>query len=112
MAEGTFNLDIGGVETSQVRTLGDIRRAELDAKNRYRSSKQYDKTSTDIFSEGLNGGLDDRGKEPNTPPTSLIQAYSTVGGKDDIKARISNDSPGSLTKNIYRAEQREYDNVI
>jgi hypothetical protein len=66
----------------------------------------------DIFSEGLNGGLDDRGKEPNTPPTSLIQAYSTVGGKDDIKARISNDSPGSLTKNIYRAEQREYDNVI
>jgi hypothetical protein len=112
MAEGTFNLDIGGVETSQVRTLGDIRRAELDAKNRYRSSKQYDKTSTDIFSEGLNGGLDDRGKEPNTPPTSLIEAYSTVGSKDDIKARISNESPGSLSKNTYRPGQNEYDNVI
>jgi hypothetical protein len=112
MAEGTFNLDIGGVETSQVRTVGDIRRAELDAANRYRKSKQYDKSSTDIFSEGLNGSIGDRGKEPNTPPKSVIEAYSTVGGKDDIKARISNDSPGSLTKNIYRAEQREYDNVI
>ena len=110
MAEGTFNLDTGGVEISKVRTVGEVRRPELLSKNRYNDNKQYDKTSPDIFSEGIGG--DNRGKEPNTPPTSLIEAYSTVGSKDDIKARISNDSPGSLTKNTYRPGQREYDNVI
>jgi hypothetical protein len=110
MAEGTFNLDSGGIETSKVRAVGDIRRAELDAKNRYRFSKQYDKTNNDVFSEGIGG--DNRGKEPFQPPQSLIEAYGTVGSKDDIKARISPDSPGSLTKNTYRPGQREYDNVI
>ena len=110
MAEGTFNLGTGDVEVSKVRTLGDVRRAELDAKNRYRFSKQYDKSNNDVYSEGIGG--DNRGKEPSQPPQSLIEAYSTVGGKDDIKARISPDSPGSLTKNTYKPGQREYDNVI
>jgi hypothetical protein len=110
MAEGTFNLDSGGIETSKVKALGDIRRAELDAKNRYRFSKQYDKSNNDVFSEGIGG--DNRGKEPSQPPQSTIEAYSTVGSRDDIRARISPDSPGSLTKNTYKPGQREYDNVI
>ena len=110
MAEGTFNLDSGGVEVSKIRSIADTRRAELDAKNRYRFSKQYDKSNNDVYSEGIGG--DNYGKEPSQPPQSTIESYSTVGGRDDIKARISPDSPGSLTKNIYRAGQREYDNVI
>jgi hypothetical protein len=110
MAEGTFNLDNAGVEISKVRTVGEVRRPQLESKNRYNGAKQYDKTSPDIFSEGIGG--DNRGKEPQTPPTTLMQAYQTVGDKDDITARISNSSPGSLSKNTYMAGGKEYDNVI
>ena len=55
MAEGTFNLDSGGVEVSKIRSIADTRRAELDAKNRYRFSKQYDKSNNDVYSEGIGG---------------------------------------------------------
>jgi hypothetical protein len=110
MAEGTFNLDNAGVEISKVRTVGEVRRPQLESKNRYKNANQYDKTSPDIFSEGIGG--DNRGKEPQTPPASVVESYKTVGGKDDITARISNASPGSLTKNIYMAGGKEYDNVI
>jgi hypothetical protein len=112
MAEGTFNLDSAGVEISKVRTVGEVRRPQLESKNRYKNANQYDKTSPDIFSEGLNGSIGDRGKEPQTPPASVVEAYKTIGGKEDITARISNSSPGSLTKNTYMAGGKEYDNVI
>ena len=110
MAEGTFNLDQNGVEESRVRTVGEVRRPQLESGNKYRNSKQYDKNSPDIFSEGIGGN--NFGKEPSRPPRSVEEAYKTVGGKDDIIARISPNSPGSLSKNTYRAGQREYDNVI
>jgi hypothetical protein len=110
MAEGTFNLDNAGIEISKVRTIGEVRRPQLEAKNRYKDANEYDKTSPDIFSEGIGG--DNRGKEPLTNPASITEAYKTVGGKDDIIARISNSSPGSLSKNTYIAGGREYDNVI
>jgi hypothetical protein len=110
MAEGTFNLDNAGIEISKVRTVGDVRRPQLEAKNRYKDAKEYDKTNADLFSEGIGG--DNRGKEPQTPPTTLLEAYKTVGGKDDIISRIGNSSPGSLTKNTYMTGGKEYDNVI
>jgi hypothetical protein len=110
MAEGTFNLDNAGIEISKVRTVGDVRRPQLEAKNRYKDAKEYDKTNADLFSEGIGG--DNRGKEPQTPPATLIEAYKTVGSKDDIIARIGNSSPGSLTKNTYMTGGKEYDNVI
>jgi hypothetical protein len=110
MAEGTFNLDNAGIEISKVRTVGEVRRPQLEAKNRYKDANEYDKTNPDLFSEGIGG--DNRGKEPQTPPTTLLQAYQTVGSKDDIIARIGNSSPGSLTKNTYMTGGKEYDNVI
>jgi hypothetical protein len=110
MAEGTFNLDNAGIEISKVRTVGDVRRPQLEAKNRYKDAKEYDKTNADLFSEGIGG--DNRGKEPKTPPATSIEAYKTVGSKDDIIARIGNTSPGSLTKNTYMTGGKEYDNVI
>lgn len=111
MAQGDFNIDTAGVEISKVRTVGDVRRPQLLSQNRYnQGGNEYNKTNADIYSEGIGG--DNRGKEPSTPPISILDAYQTVGSKDDISARISNTSPGSLTKNTYRAGQREYDNVI
>ena len=110
MAQGTFNLDNAGIEISKVRTVGEVRRPELEAKNRYKDAKPYNETNPDFFSEGIGG--DNRGKEPQTPPTSLLQAYQTVGSRDDITARIGNSSPGSLTKNTYMTGGKEYDNVI
>jgi hypothetical protein len=98
-------------EVSKLREIGDQRRAELAAKNRYaQTNKEYNKTSPDIFSEGVGG--DNYGKDPQTPPANITDAYKTIGGKDDIVARIGATSPGSLSKNEYWAGGNQYDNVI
>ena len=98
-------------EVSKIREIGDQRRAEIAAQNRYTQiNKEYNKTSPDIFSEGIGG--DNRGKDPQTPPANITDAYKTIGGKDDIIARIGATSPGSLSKNEYWAGGNQYDNVI
>jgi hypothetical protein len=98
-------------EVSKIREIGDQRRAEIAAQNRYtQTNKEYNKTSPDIFSEGIGG--DNRGKDPQTPPANITDAYKTIGGKDDIIARIGATSPGSLSKNEYWAGGNQYDNVI
>ena len=96
-------------DKSYVKEIGAIRRAEEDARNRYRASKQYDRNSSDIYSEGING--DNYGKQPATNPQSYEEAYPITGSKDDITARIGSTSPGSLSKNKYWAGGNKYDNV-
>jgi hypothetical protein len=98
-------------EVSKLREIGEQRRAELAAKNRYaQTNKEYNKTSADIFSEGIAG--DNYGKDPQTPPANISDAYKTIGSKDDITARIGATSPGSLSKNEYWAGGNQYDNVV
>jgi hypothetical protein len=92
---------------SRLATIAKAVRDELDAKNRYSSTNNYDRTNDDVFSEGISG--DNFGKDPLQNPQTITQAYNTVGSKDDIKARISNDSPGSLAKNKYWAGGNNYD---
>jgi hypothetical protein len=105
MAQGDFNINTAGVEISKVRTIGDVVRPPMLAPNRYNPNNEYVNTHPDIFSEGIGG--DNRGKEPQTPPTSISQAYNTVGSKDDITQRLK-----TLTPNLYLAGRNEYDNVI
>ena len=99
-------------EISKVKTIGDVRRPELNQVGAYRTSPAlpYDKNHPFIFSEGIGG--DNHGKQPATPPPDILTAYYTTGGKDDIIARIGAGSPGSLVQNIFRAGFREYDSVI
>ena len=105
MAQGDFNIDLAGVEISKVRTIGDVVRPPMLAPNRYNPNNTYVNTHPDIYSEGITG--DNRGKEPQTPPTTIAQAYNTVGSRDDITQRLN-----TLTPNKYLAGRNEYDNVI
>lgn len=91
-------------DKSFVKEIGAIRRAEEDARNRYRASNQYDRNNNDVFSEGIGG--DNYGKEPRS-----ISTIENTGSKDDIKGRIGTDSPGSLSKNKYWSGGNKYDNV-
>jgi hypothetical protein len=99
-------------EISQVKTVGDVRRPELNQIGSYRTTPAlpYDKNHPYIFSEGIGG--DNWGKQPAAAPQSIQDAYFTVGSRDDITARIGAGSPGSLTQNTFKAGLREYDSVI
>ena len=99
-------------EISAVKTIGDVRRPELNQIGSYRTSPAlpYDKNHPFIFSEGIGG--DNWGKQPATPPPDILTAYYTVGSKDDITSRIGAGSPGSLTQNTFKASLREYNSVI
>jgi hypothetical protein len=88
---------------SDLKKIGNIRRPELQSIGTYRTTEtnQYSKTHPYIYSEGING--DNYGKEPAQAPATPQDAYYSVGGKDDIKARIGSDSPGTIAQNEYRA---------
>lgn len=112
MPNGDFNLTDAGVEISKLRLIGEQRRPQLAAIGGYRTTPAlpYNQSHPYVFSEGIGGN--NWGKEPQQPPASIEEAYNTVGSSDDIKARISNQSPGSLAKNEYWAGGNQYDNVI
>lgn len=112
MAEGNFNLIDAGVEISKLRLIGEQRRPQLAAIGGYRTTPAlpYNQTHPFVFSEGIDG--DNNGKNPQTPPANITDAYKTIGSKDDIVARIGATSPGSLSKNEYWAGGNQYDNVI
>jgi len=85
---------------SRIETIAKEKRKELETKNRYKFKTEYNKTSKDIYSEGING--DNFGKEPSSISSAeLTDSYFNTGGRDDIKARMSPESPGNLTQNKY-----------
>ena len=91
---------------SPLKAIGNVRRPELQqiapiGYGKINVNNPYSKTHPYIYSEGING--DNHGKEPAQAPNTPQEAYFSVGGKDDIKARIGSDSPGSLSQNSYRA---------
>jgi hypothetical protein len=49
---------------SRIETIAKEKRKELETKNRYKFKTEYNKTSKDIYSEGING--DNFGKEPSS----------------------------------------------
>ena len=94
---------------TKLQQIGDLRRPELNGIGSYRTTPvlPYDRNHPFIFSEGIGG--DNHGKDPQQPPASTTEAYNTVGGVDDIKARIGVDSPGTLAQNKYWAGGNQYD---
>jgi hypothetical protein len=94
---------------TKLQQIGDLRRPQLNAIGGYRTTPAlpYDRNHPFIFSEGIGG--DNNGKDPQQPPASITEAYSTVGSKDDILARIGQNSPGTLAKNQYWAGGNQYD---
>jgi hypothetical protein len=94
---------------TELQRIGDLRRPQLNAIGGYRTTPAipYDRNHPFVFSEGIGG--DNHGKDPQTPPTNITEAYKTVGSKDDINARIGPNSPGTLAKNDYWAGGNVYD---
>lgn len=105
MATPTPNQPTPGVQVSKLREIGDARRVELQqiapqGYDKININNPYVKGHPYMYSEGING--DNHGKEPQQPPKSYEDAIYNIGGKDDIRGRISPDSPGTLAQNTYR----------
>lgn len=92
-------------EPKTLKEIGEIRRVELQqiapiGYDKINVNNPYNKNHPYVYSEGING--DNHGKEPAQPPASYQDAIFNVGGRDDIRARIGSDSPGTLAQNKYR----------
>jgi hypothetical protein len=94
---------------TELQRIGDLRRPQLDAIGLYRTTRSlpYNRNHPYVFSEGIGGN--NWGKDPQTPPTSDAESYKTVGSKDDIIARIGQNSPGTLAQNDYYVGGNVYD---
>jgi hypothetical protein len=92
-------------EVSKIRTIAEVLRPESLASNRHKDGNEFNVTHPDFFSEGPTG--DNFGKEPIRTPESLNEAYVMVGNSNDIQQRLS-----LLTRNTFKAGEREYDSVI